>query len=44
MKKLITYCLLCIAINVFAQQKDFKVGLVLSGGGAKGYAHVGILK
>ncbi|MAD97707.1 MAG: patatin [Flavobacteriaceae bacterium] len=44
MKKLITYCLLCFAINVTAQQKDFKVGLVLSGGGAKGYAHVGILK
>jgi len=25
-------------------KKDFKVGLVLSGGGAKGYAHVGVLK
>jgi len=25
-------------------EKDVKVGLVLSGGGAKGYAHVGVLK
>ena len=25
-------------------KKDIKVGLVLSGGGAKGYAHVGVLK
>jgi len=28
----------------FAQQKQPKVGLVLSGGGAKGFAHIGILK
>lgn len=27
-----------------AIQKDIKVGLVLSGGGAKGFAHVGVLK
>ena len=27
-----------------AQSKDIKVGLVLSGGGAKGMAHVGVLK
>jgi len=26
------------------QQEDLKVGLVLSGGGAKGFAHVGVLK
>jgi len=25
-------------------KKDVKVGLVLSGGGAKGFAHVGVLK
>lgn len=29
---------------VSAQPKDIKVGLVLSGGGAKGMAHVGVLK
>jgi NTE family protein len=29
---------------VFAQQKQPKVGLVLSGGGAKGFAHVAVLK
>ena len=26
------------------QQEDLTVGLVLSGGGAKGFAHVGVLK
>ncbi|KOY51487.1 patatin-like phospholipase family protein [Polaribacter dokdonensis] len=29
---------------VFAQQTQPKVGLVLSGGGAKGFAHIGVLK
>ncbi|WP_417884726.1 patatin-like phospholipase family protein [Zunongwangia sp.] len=29
---------------VFAQQDDLKVGLVLSGGGAKGLAHIGAIK
>lgn len=41
-----------ISITVFSQQKDTldfkgkkpKVGLVLSGGGAKGLAHIGVLK
>jgi NTE family protein len=28
----------------FGQQKQPKVGLVLSGGGAKGFAHIGVLK
>ena len=42
-------CLLLFATtHVFAQQKTItprpKVGLVLSGGGAKGFAHIGILK
>ncbi len=27
-----------------SKQKDLKVGLVLSGGGAKGFAHIGVLK
>lgn len=29
---------------VFSQKKQPKIGLVLSGGGAKGFAHVGVLK
>lgn len=33
-----------LSASIFAQQKQPKVGLVLSGGGAKGFAHVGILK
>src|SRR5690606_26317131 len=28
----------------YGQQEDPKVGLVLSGGGAKGLAHIGVLK
>ncbi|CAL2090982.1 NTE family protein [Tenacibaculum sp. 190524A02b] len=32
-----------ITLNLFAQQQP-KIGLVLSGGGAKGFAHVGVLK
>ncbi|MBS1979880.1 MAG: patatin-like phospholipase family protein [Bacteroidetes bacterium] len=32
----------CISVNLFGQQQ--KVGLVLSGGAAKGIAHVGVLK
>ncbi len=35
------------SLTLFAQQTsddDFKVGLVLSGGGAKGLAHIGVLK
>ncbi|MGQ1890124.1 patatin-like phospholipase family protein [Thermophagus sp. OGC60D27] len=35
-----------ITVNFFAQppQSDPKIGLVLSGGGAKGLAHIGVLK
>ena len=37
--------LFCFAFAVvIAQPKDVKVGLILSGGGAKGMAHVGVLK
>ncbi len=43
---LIAYCLLPIAS--FSQNQDTikrpKIGLVLSGGGAKGFAHIGVLK
>lgn len=48
---LIAFCLLLIAIcllpsNSFAQDtiRKPKIGLVLSGGGAKGFAHIGVLK
>jgi len=55
MNKLLTILLLFIGFVAFSQEKDsikkndsikkdLKVGLVLSGGGAKGFAHVGILK
>jgi NTE family protein len=45
------YCLLLIALLLFthssySQEKTNrpKIGLVLSGGGAKGFAHIGVLK
>jgi len=37
--------LFCCSLAVFSQVKDRpKIGLVLSGGGAKGFAHIGVLK
>jgi NTE family protein len=49
MKKYLFLSLLLISPFLFSQEKDtikkdVKVGLVLSGGGAKGFAHVGVLK
>ena len=50
MKQLIVYCALCLLFTqgLIAQSSDEhhepKVGLVLSGGGAKGFAHIGVLK
>jgi len=50
MRKLILCCLACLLIvPIHAQESDKqhdcpKVGLVLSGGGAKGAAHIGVLK
>ncbi|RRJ89750.1 patatin-like phospholipase family protein [Flavobacterium macacae] len=46
MKKLMLLFLLVFSISVaFSQeQKKPKIGLVLSGGGAKGLAHIGVLK
>lgn len=38
------FILLLFPMFLFSQQKQPKVGLVLSGGGAKGLAHIGILK
>ncbi len=36
--------ILFLPLVLFSQQKDVKVGLVLSGGGAKGLAHISVLK
>lgn len=47
MKRRHLILLLCLTgLLTFAQQKEQapKVGLVLSGGGAKGFAHIGVLK
>lgn len=46
MKKILFIVFLIISSFSFAQEKqqDLKVGLVLSGGGAKGLAHIGALK
>ena len=39
------FCFLFLSNTSFAQeQKRPKIGLVLSGGGAKGFAHIGVLK
>lgn len=44
-KYLLIFLFLFISINLFSQQsEDVKVGLVLSGGGAKGLAHIGVLE
>ncbi|MGM8362273.1 patatin-like phospholipase family protein [Flavobacterium sp. ARAG 55.4] len=46
MKKSILLLLIFFSgLSIFAQKKDRpKIGLVLSGGGAKGFAHIGVLK
>ncbi|MDT0645610.1 patatin-like phospholipase family protein [Zunongwangia sp. F260] len=45
MKNILVIFLCLISVRGFSQQKDDpKVGLVLSGGGAKGLAHIGALK
>ncbi len=44
MKKILCFCLLLIiGFNAHSQKRP-KVGLTLSGGGAKGFAHIGILQ
>lgn len=43
MRKLF-FIFLMTSMVVFSQKKQPKIGLVLSGGGAKGFAHVGVLK
>lgn len=44
MKNKLLFLILIIPLFIFGQEKQPKVGLVLSGGGAKGFAHIGILK
>ena len=44
MKKVLVSVFVLFSIVVFSQEKQPKIGLVLSGGGAKGFAHVGVLK
>lgn len=45
MRRFLTYYLLFISVLIHAQPgTDIKVGLVLSGGGAKGLAHIGVLQ
>ena len=44
MKNRLVIFFLLISVICYGQQKQPKVGLVLSGGGAKGFAHIGVLK
>ena len=47
MKLKVTFLLLFVVLSLSAQvasEQDIKLGVVLSGGGAKGLAHVGVLK
>ena len=45
MRKILAIIFICIAVLGYGQENDPpKVGLVLSGGGAKGLAHIGVLK
>jgi NTE family protein len=44
MKLKLLFLLFILSLGISSQQKQPKVGLVLSGGGAKGFAHVRVLK
>ena len=44
MRKIIFLLFFILPLVVLSQKKQPKVGLVLSGGGAKGFAHIGVLK
>lgn len=44
MKKSLIFIITLLPWLFFSQEKQPKVGLVLSGGGAKGFAHIGVLK
>lgn len=41
---LLIFLLFFFCSPAFSQHKPVKVGVVLSGGGAKGFAHIGVLK
>ncbi|MEZ7505702.1 patatin-like phospholipase family protein [Flavobacterium sp. Arc2] len=44
-KQILLLFVLLSCLNLFSQEKNRpKIGLVLSGGGAKGFAHIGVLK
>ncbi|PKM30295.1 MAG: hypothetical protein CVV07_07730 [Gammaproteobacteria bacterium HGW-Gammaproteobacteria-11] len=42
LKRLLLLCLICLA--PYASASELRTGLVLSGGGARGLAHIGVLK
>ena len=44
MKFKVAFLLFLFSLGVSSQKRPPKVGLVLSGGGAKGFAHIGVLK
>jgi NTE family protein len=44
MKHKLFLLIFLISIGFFGQEIQSKIGLVLSGGGAKGFAHIGVLK
>ncbi|MFV8324597.1 patatin-like phospholipase family protein [Flavobacterium sp. ZS1P14] len=46
MKKIaLLFIVFCMSLTLFSQEQGRpKIGLVLSGGGAKGFAHIGVLK
>jgi NTE family protein len=47
-RKIFTFLFLVVSTSIFSQVRETpskpKIGLVLSGGGAKGLAHIGVLK
>lgn len=43
-KNIVFFLLFILSTFIYAQQERPKIGVVLSGGGAKGIAHIGILK
>ena len=44
MKLKLVFLFFLLSFGISSQEKPPKVGLVLSGGGAKGFAHIGVLK
>jgi len=44
MKKYFFLFCFCLSISLIAQKERPKIGLALSGGGAKGIAHIGVLR